>query len=214
VRSAEDRQPPAAAVMDRLLVLSHRGARAGAWGGGALVLLAAAVIVVDTLTRKLFDFTLGGASELSGYVLAISASWAFPLALLDRAHIRIDSLYVLLPTRARALLDILSLLTLLLFTGMLAWQGWLVFAQSFALGSRALTPIATPLEYPQFLWVLGLVYFVLVVFLLLLRSAIALVAGDLGVVQRIAGSRTAAQELEEELRSLHGRTAEDAGDRR
>jgi TRAP-type C4-dicarboxylate transport system permease small subunit len=200
--------------MDQLLALAHHGARAGAWGGGALVLLAAAVIVVDTLTRKLFDFTLGGASELSGYVLAISASWAFPLALLDRAHIRIDSLYVLLPTRVRALLDILSLLTLLLFAGMLAWQAWLVFAQSFALGSRALTPIATPLEYPQFLWLAGLVYFALVVLLLLLRSTLALLVGDLAGVQRIAGSRTAAQELEEELQLRHERVVEDTGDRR
>lgn len=191
--------------MDRLLDYAHRLARLGAWGGGAMVVLAAALIGVDIAIRKIFSESIGGASELSGYVLAIGSSWAFALALLDRAHIRIDSLYVLLPVRLCALLDILSLVVMLAFAGLLTWQGWKVFAQSFQLGSRALTPIATPLEYPQFLWVVGLIYFVAVIVLLLLRACHAFVTGDLATIQRIAGSRTGQQDLDEELESLRKR---------
>src|SRR3546814_8483156 len=110
--------------MDRVLDLAHRLARLGALGGGALTILAAIVIGVDVVLRKTLALSVGGASELSGYVLAIGSSWGFALALLDRAHIRIDTLYVLLPTRICAALDLLDLVVMLAFAGLLAWQGW------------------------------------------------------------------------------------------
>lgn len=191
--------------MDRALDLAHRLARIGAWGGGGLVVLAAVVIGVDIALRKTLAFSIGGASELSGYVLAIGSSWAFALALLDRAHIRIDSLYVTLPTRVCAALDIVALVVMLGFVVLLTWQGWHVFHQSVQYGSRALTPIATPLQYPQFLWVVGLIYFLVVIVLLLLRATHAFVTGDIATVQRLAGSRTSQQELAEELDSLSRR---------
>ena len=77
-----------------------------------------------------------------------------------------------------------------------------MFFQSYQYGSRALSPIATPLVYPQFLWVVGLVFFFLVIVLLLIRAIIALNTGDVATVQRIAGSRTSQQELDEELEEL------------
>ena len=194
--------------MDRLLDLAHRLARFGAWAGGALVILAAVLIGVDIALRKLFSLSIGGASELSGYVLAISASWSMALTLLDRAHIRIDSLYVILPPRACAVLDILGLLVMLAFIAPLTWLGWSVFAQSFRLGSRALTPIATPLQYPQFLWLVGFGFFLLVIVLLLVRAVWAFVHGDLATVQRIAGSRAGTQELESELDSMQRRVSD------
>jgi TRAP-type mannitol/chloroaromatic compound transport system permease small subunit len=191
--------------MDRLIELAYRIARLGAWGGGLLVLLSALLISVDVALRKIFVLSVGGASEVSGYVMAISWSWALAFTLLDRAHIRIDSLYLLLPVRVCAALDVLSLAAMLLLACVLTWYGWEVFHQSFQLGSRALTPLATPLEYPQFLWVFGLGFFVIVIALLLVRASYALVTGDIGTVQRIAGSRTSEQELEAELESLRNR---------
>ncbi len=185
--------------MDRLLQWARLTSRAGAWFGGALVLLAAAVISADVLMRKLFDTTLGGASEISGYVLAVSTTWSLALALIDRAHVRIDSLYTLLPTRICAVLDILALLAFMVFAGILTWEGWIIFAQSLALGSHSLTPLATPLAIPQFLWVAGFGFFFLVMVLLLIRALMALATGQIDEVRRLLGSRTALQELEEAI---------------
>lgn len=192
--------------MDRLMALAHRLARYGAWVAGGLIIAAAVLIGIDIGMRKIFATSIGGASELSGYVLAISASWGFALTMLDRAHIRIDSLYVVLPVRFQAVLDILSLIVMLAFVGYLTWQCNHVFMQTYQLGSRALTPIATPLAYPQFLWLVGMVYFLIVIVLLLVRALIAFVTGDMDTVQRIAGSRSSMQEVQEELESL-GRPA-------
>ena len=186
--------------MDRLLQWARFMARAGTWFGGGLVLLAAFVISTDVLMRKLFDTTLGGASEISGYVLAISTTWSLALALIDRAHVRIDSLYALLPTRICALLDILALLSFMVFAGILTWEGWVIFAQSVTLDAHSLTPLATPLAYPQFLWVAGFGFFFVVMLLLLARALLALATGDIDEVRRLLGSRTALQELEEAIR--------------
>jgi TRAP-type C4-dicarboxylate transport system permease small subunit len=186
--------------MDRLLQWARFMARAGTWFGGGLVLLAAFVISADVLMRKLFDTTLGGASEISGYVLAISTTWSLALALIDRAHVRIDSLYALLPTRICALLDIFALLSFMIFSGILTWEGWIIFAQSVSLDAHSLTPLATPLAYPQFLWVAGFGFFFVVMLLLLARALMTLVTGDIDEVRRLLGSRTALQELEEAMR--------------
>ncbi len=185
--------------MDRLLSIARTLSRAGAWAGGALVAAAALMISVDVLIRKILGTTLGGASEISGYVLAVSTTWALALALLDRAHVRIDSLYVLLPARLCALLDIVALLSFMIFAGILTWQGWVMFDQSFELGSRSLTPLETPMALPQFLWLTGFAFFFLVMVLLLIRAVAAFATGRIGDVQRLLGSRTALQELEEAI---------------
>ena len=185
--------------MERLLSLARLLSRIGAWFGGGLVVLAAFAIAVDVIMRKTMNTTLGGASELSGYVLAISTAWALSLTLLDRAHVRIDSLYTLLPVRLCAVLDILALVSFMVFAGFLTWQGWHMFTQSVNRGSVSLTPLATPLAIPQFLWVAGLAFFFLVMVLLLVRALTLLVTGRVEEAHRLLGSRTAMQELEEAL---------------
>ena len=157
------------------------------------------MISFDVLIRKLFDQSIGGASELSGYVLAISTAWSLALTLLDRAHIRIDTVYVRLPTRLCAALDVLALLGFVVFAAFITVQGYGVFRQSAELNSHSLTPLATPLMVPQFFWLAGLAFFLLVAALLLARALAALVTGDLDTVRRIASSGTAAEELKQNI---------------
>lgn len=188
--------------MDRLLVWAHKLARVGVWFGGALLIIASFIIGIDVLMRKLFSISIGGADELSGFALAIGSAWALGFALLDRAHVRIDSLYVVLPTRVCAVLDILGLCALTVFFALVAWFGFGVFQQSFELGARTMSPLATPLAYPQFLWVAGLVLFVLIAVLLLGRAMMALIVGDMRAVQRLLGSKTVVQEIDAELHGI------------
>ena len=72
-----------------------------------------------------------------------------------------------------------------------------MFDQSYELGSRSLTPLATPVALPQFLWVGGFAFFFLVMLLLFVRATLAFATGRVDDVQRLLGSRTALQELEE-----------------
>jgi TRAP-type mannitol/chloroaromatic compound transport system permease small subunit len=185
--------------LDPLLGLARRIARVGAWSGGVLLIAAALLVGVEVVIRKAFSVSVGGADELAGYALAISTSWALAFTLLERAHIRIDSLYVHLPVRLRALLDIAGLVLLTGFFALITWYGFGVFQTSYTLGARSMSPLGTPLMVPQLLWVLGLAMFLAVAVLLLIRALVALIAGDLATVRRLVGSRTLREEVAVEL---------------
>lgn len=185
--------------MDPLLALSRRIARLGAWFGGLLIIASALLVGVEVVIRKAFTLSIGGADELSGFALAISTSWALAFALLERAHIRIDSLYVHLPVRLCALLDLLGLALLTGFIALIAWHGYGVFQTSWALGAQSLSPLGTPLVLPQLLWVLGFVMFLAIALILFVRALMALITGDLATMRRLIGSRSLSEELEAEL---------------
>jgi TRAP-type mannitol/chloroaromatic compound transport system permease small subunit len=196
--------------VDPLLGLARRIARLGAWFGGALLIAAALLVGVEVVIRKVFSVSVGGADELAGYALAISTSWALAFTLLERAHIRIDSLYVHLPVRLRALLDIAGLMLLIGFFALITWYGYGVFQTSYTLGARSMSPLGTPLVVPQLLWVLGLVMFLAIAVLLLIRALVALIAGDLATVRRLVGSRTLREEVAAELAAEVQETADPA----
>jgi TRAP-type mannitol/chloroaromatic compound transport system permease small subunit len=185
--------------LDPLLGLARRIARVGAWFGGVLLIAAALLVGVEVVIRKAFSISVGGADELAGHALAISTSWALAFTLLERAHIRIDSLYVHLPVRLCALLDIAGLVLLTGFFALITWYGYGVFQTSYTLGARSLSPLGTPLMVPQLLWVLGLVMFLATAVLLLIRALVALIAGDLASVRRLVGSRTLREEVAAEI---------------
>ncbi|HEX6142499.1 MAG TPA: TRAP transporter small permease subunit [Geminicoccaceae bacterium] len=185
--------------LDRLLELAYRLARFGAWFGGGLIVAAALLVGVEVVIRKAFNLTIGGADELSGFALAIATTWGLAFTLLERAHVRIDSLYIHLPVRVAALLDLIGLALFIGFFGLVTWHGYGVFATSLRVGAHSLSPLGTPLVIPQALWVVGLVLFLAIATLLLIRAALALVRGDLGTMRRLVGSRTLTEEMAAEL---------------
>lgn len=186
-------------AMSVLLRVAEVVSRWGVWFGGALLLLAALLIGVEVLIRRFLGLSFGGADELSGFALAIGTTWSMAYALLHRAHVRIDSVYVLLPRGLRAVLDLLGLALFLGFMGLIAWRGWGVFEQSWEVGARTMSRLAAPLALPQFLWVAGLALFLAVAALLLAAAAAALLRGDFRTAHRLIGSRSVTEELEEEL---------------
>ena len=188
--------------MDAAIALARRVTRFGLWFGGALVLLAAVLIGVDVTLRKLFNASIGGADELAGYALAIGTAWSLGAALLDRAHIRIDSLYALFPRALRLALDFAGLALLIVFFGLIARHGWSVAQQSWVSGSRSQSALATPTVIPQSLWLVGLALFVVVGMALLLYALILIARGDAAAAAHAVSTRSAAEEVEDEIRDL------------
>ena len=176
--------------------------RYGLWLGGALVLTAALLIGVDVTLRKLFDASIGGADELAGYALAIGTAWSLGAALVERAHIRIDSLYVLLPRWLRLALDFFGNALLIAFFGLIARHGWSVVQQSWVSGSRSQSALQTPTVLPQSIWLIGLVLFFLIGLVLLARAAFLVARGDAAAAARVVSTRSAAEEVQEEMREL------------
>jgi TRAP-type C4-dicarboxylate transport system permease small subunit len=184
--------------MERLQRCAEAVSRTGAVIGGGLLLLAAIIIGVDIILRSIFDRSVGGADELSGYALAIASAWGLGFALLGRAHIRIDSLYALMSAGVRVFLDLLGLAGFALFMGLVTWHAIGVLRQSAESNTHSISALSTPLVLPQTLWVLGLVFFMAVVVLLLLRALLAVLSRDPGTVSRLIGSKAVLEEIEEE----------------
>jgi TRAP-type C4-dicarboxylate transport system permease small subunit len=198
--------------MERVMTGVRRFSHWGLWFGGALILLAAVLIGIDVLMRKFLSQSIGGADELAGYSLAIGTAWGLGAALIDRAHIRIDSLYVLFPQKLRLLLDIAALVLFIAFFGLMTWHGLGVVSQSWTSGSRSQSALETPTVIPQSLWIVGLLGFVIVGILLVLHAVMLAARGDVQGMARAIGTRSAEEEIEDEIRDLKERAArEDRG---
>src|SRR5262245_62129474 len=191
--------------MDGLMHRVRRLTRAGLWFGGLLVLAAAILIGVDVCLRKLFARSIGGADELAGYALAIGTAWGLGAALLDRAHIRIDSLYVLFPQKLRLVLDVAALVLFVSFFGLIAWHGLGVLSQSWISGSRSQSALETPTVIPLLLWIIGLAAFFAIGVLLLIAALRLGLSGDLRGMSRLISTRSAEEEVEDEIRDLKER---------
>ena len=195
----QDARPQSA---NELIAFAQRLTRFGLWFGGALILAAAVLIGVDVTLRKFFNASIGGADELAGYALALGTAWSLGAALLDRAHIRIDSLYVLLPRCLRLSLDFAGLALFIAFFGLIAWHGWSVVQQSWMSGSRSQSALATPTVIPQSLWLLGLALFFVVGLALLAHAAILIARRNAATAEQAISTRSAAEEVQEEIREL------------
>lgn len=185
-------------------------ARVEQWLGTAfgLVFLGLAVVVtVETVMRKLFNVSLQGADELGGYALAVGATLAFSLALLGRAHIRVDVFHDRLPGALRLALNWLSAVSLAALALLMAYLAWFVIQDSRAYQSVAQTPWATPLVYPQTAWLAGLIVFGAVALFSALRVSWLLLRGDTRQVHRDYGPRSTKEEVDEELQDLKARSA-------
>ncbi len=186
-------------MLDRLEKIGLRIARYGVWCGGSMMIAASFVISAEVILRKMFLFSLGGADEMANYALAIGTAWALSFTLLHRAHIRVDALYLHLPIVICAILDVVALLSILTFSGLLTWYAFDVWFTSWSFEATANTPLGTPLWIPQGLWLLGLISFVVTILLLLARSMQALWQREFETVTRVAGTRSVEEELQEEL---------------
>lgn len=174
---------------------------------GSIFLLLAAVVVVETLSRKLFNVSLQGADELGGYALAVGSTISFSLALMGRNHIRVDVFHERFSRRLQAAMNWLSITSLAVLGAFIAWVAFKVISDTMEYGSTAQTPWATPLIWPQSVWFAGLVTFALVAFGFAVRATRLLLAGEIDTLNHDFHPKSAKEELKEELDDLAQRQA-------
>ncbi|MCY3995687.1 MAG: TRAP transporter small permease [Rhodobacter sp.] len=179
----------------RLLAVSRTLVRIAVWASGLMMFAVAMLIGAEVLLRKFAGISTGGADELSGYALAISSSWAFGFALLQRAHVRVEAFHTWLGTRTRAYLNCLSVLCLATYGTALAYFCANVLIDTIELRATSNTTLGVPLWIPQTLWLAGLVLFAAVGTLLFVLSLAMLVRREFETVQILVGSRTVSDEI-------------------
>lgn len=136
---------------------------------GVLLLLTALAVSANAIARALPGIRPVLPVEFLGYVMAITASWAFAYTLHEKAHVRIELLTALTPTAWRARLEGLALAALGFVAVALAFTAVEVTLLSAQTGRLANTPTQIPLVLPQGLWALGMIWFALNTVIILLR---------------------------------------------
>jgi len=178
---------------------------------GAIFLVLSVVVVIETVSRKVFNISLQGADELGGYALAVGSTIAFSLALMGRNHIRVDVFHEMFPRGVQAALNWLSIVSLAVLGIFIAWVAFKVIGDTRQYGSTAQTPWATPLIWPQGVWFAGLVTFALVALGYAVRATTLLFTGRVDTLNHDFHPKSAKEELKEELEDLAQRQTTDAG---
>ncbi|MEP2641586.1 TRAP transporter small permease [Roseobacter sp.] len=155
---------------------------------GLLLLLSVCVTLYDVIARP-FGASLGGTDELSGYAMAIVASWGVSYALTGLAHVRIDIVRARGGSAVRAWFDAVSILSLAAVALAVAYRAWPVLEKSISNGSTANTTLETPLWIPQTLWMAGWVWFAVSAVAMAGAVCLFLITGRNDDIEEYAGSR-------------------------
>ncbi len=191
--------PEAAGPLETLVRVAGKTGQVAAWVSGGAFIVVSLLVSAEVLMRKFFNVTLGGMDEITGYVLAVSVAWTFAYALTEQAHIRIDVLYNQLGARLRGLLDLVSLLSLAAFVGLMTFWAFKLFLSTLEFGSRSNSALQTPLWIPQVLWVGGLIFFSVTLLLLVLQTTGYILRGNLAGAARTVGIRSVDDEVKSEI---------------
>lgn len=172
---------------------------------GVMMIALAVAVTAETLLRKLLSVSLGGIDELAGYAIAIEAPLTFTVALIDRAHIRINQLTNFFPRKLQAVLDVVSVLTMTALALFFFWFTVQTVFETHMYKSIAQTPWATPLIWPQLVWLVAMITFPVAAVLLSVRALRLLAARDWLGMARAFGTVSPEEELQAELDDLRRR---------
>lgn len=185
-------------MLESLLVRTRTLSLWLTWAGGTLILLSAFLVTLEVILRKLFNVSLGGADEISGYAFGVATAFAFSFALFERAHIRVDALMGVIPRKLHPLINLLGLALLIGFAAVVVAMVWGLVGDTIKHGSRSITPMRVPLAIPQIPWLIGWILFVASGVLLGLVAVKRLVAGDHDGAQLLIGVKSIDEQIEDE----------------
>lgn len=142
-----------------------------------LGLLGMAAFVVADIALRQVHASFGGSEELAGYAMALVSSWGMAYTLLELGHIRIDLIRSRMGSMVRGYIDVFSMIVMSGVVVTIAIKCWPVVARAVENGSRANTPLATPLAWVQIPWFAGWVWFAVMSCLVTLAAISLLLRG-------------------------------------
>ena len=122
---------------------------------GVELLLLGFFITYQVVARKLDWTQAPGTDVMSGYVLAMAATWAFSYSLRSGAHVRIDVLLPYMGQKTRATADWLAMAAVLFLGWVTMWKMWENVINNYERGVVTNDYPLTPLFIPKIVVSLG-----------------------------------------------------------
>ena len=138
---------------------------------GLELLLLALFITYQVVARSLGWARVTGGDAISGYVLAMAATWALAYSLRAGAHVRIDVLLPYMSPRIRAIADWTALLGIAFFGAVTAWKLWGSVISDYQGDVVTTAEPVTPLFIPKAVVALGFTLLVITAAQMMLSMA-------------------------------------------
>ena len=122
---------------------------------GLELLLLGFFITYQVVARKLDWVQAPGTDVMSGYVLAMAATWAFSYSLRSGAHVRIDVLLPYMGQKTRSTADWLAMAAVLFLGWVTMWKMWETVANNYTRGVVTNDYPLTPLFIPKIVVAIG-----------------------------------------------------------
>ena len=126
-----------------------------AWVCGLELLLLGFFITYQVIARKLLWVMAPATDVMSGYVLAMAATWAFSYSLRSGSHVRIDVLLPYMSKNIRAIADWTAVFAVAFFAYITAWKMWGNVVDNYTRGVVTNDYPLTPLFIPKIVVALG-----------------------------------------------------------
>jgi len=126
-----------------------------AWVCGLELLLLGFFITYQVIARKLLWVMAPATDVMSGYVLAMAATWAFSYSLRSGSHVRIDVLLPYMSKNIRAIADWVAVFAVAFFAYITAWKMWGNVVDNYHRGVVTNDYPLTPLFIPKIVVALG-----------------------------------------------------------
>ena len=126
-----------------------------AWVCGLELLLLGFFITYQVIARKLLWVMAPATDVMSGYVLAMAATWAFSYSLRSGSHVRIDVLLPYMSKNIRAIADFVAVFAVAFFAYITAWKMWGNVVDNYTRGVVTNDYPLTPLFIPKIVVALG-----------------------------------------------------------
>lgn len=171
-----------------------------AWLGGLALLCSAVLISLDVVFRAIWNANYFESFELSTYAFAIATATGMSYALVSKAHIRIELLYIKLSPKWRAWLDVWAYTGLAVVSITLVYWCAQTVIGNLDTGARSNTSLAIPLAIPQSMWLLGLLWLAVVSTLFALFGLIKVITGRHEEANHKLGMASLQEEIEAGIR--------------
>jgi len=126
-----------------------------AWVCGLELLLLGFFITYQVIARKLLWVMAPATDVMSGYVLAMAATWAFSYSLRSGSHVRIDVLLPYMSKNIRAIADWTAVFAVAFFAYVTALKMWANVVDNYTRGVVTNDYPLTPLFIPKIVVALG-----------------------------------------------------------
>jgi TRAP-type C4-dicarboxylate transport system permease small subunit len=145
--------------------------------GGVGMLMSMFLGVADVVGTQILNVPVPGPRELTESTMVVIVFGALAYAQIRRAHIRVELIYLRMPPRVQAALDVLAGLCGVLFFGLLLWQAWNEALYSLQIREATVGLIRLPLYPARFVLVAGTALLVVRLILDLIADVPRIVTG-------------------------------------